>query len=75
VFELPSGDSDSTRPPALEPNDMTSPETSRKELHKLSPAMMRYLGQSPADGGSTWEIMQDFRDVLEGISASHGAQS
>ena len=74
AFELPTGDSDPPQPPTPGPENMTSPKASQKEPRKLSPAMVRYLGQTPMEGGSTWEIMQEFRDVLEGIGASHGAQ-
>jgi len=37
---------------------------------KLSVAMASYLGQSPKEGGSTWEIMQEFVYMLEDTSST-----
>ena len=41
----------------------------------LPPAMERYLGQPPKDGGSTWEISQEFVRTLEGISSTKDSKN
>ena len=53
---------------------MNPPDSSLKEVPMLSPAMLKYLGQSPAEGGSAWEIMQELQDAFEGIGASGDSQ-